>query len=67
VTGLGELYVAARDQRGRYRMSEEPVRYRDTAAGRVMVIVSGDHLSIAPGANAVLTERLRRVYEELAE
>ena len=64
-TGLGELYVAARDQRGRYRMSEEPVRYRDTAAGRVMVIVSGDHLSIAPGTDVVLTERLRQVYEEL--
>lgn len=25
VTGLGELYVAARDQRGRYRVSEQPV------------------------------------------
>jgi hypothetical protein len=66
VTGLGELYVAARDQRGRYRVSEQPVRYRDTAAGRVMIIVSGDHISIAPGTNAVLTERLRRVYQEVA-
>ena len=66
VTGLGELYVAARDQRGRYRVSEQPVRYRDTAAGRVMIIMSGDHISIAPGTNAVLTERLRRVYQEVA-
>jgi hypothetical protein len=66
VTGLGELYVAARDRRGRYRMSEQPVRYRDTAAGRVMIIISGDHVSIAPGTNAVLTERLRRVYQEVS-
>lgn len=65
VTGLGELYVAARDQQGRYRVSEEPVRYRDTAAGRVMIIVSGDHLSIAPATDAVLTERLRREYQEM--
>ena len=66
VQGLGHLPpVAARDQRGRYRVSEQPVRYRDTAVGRVMIIVSGDHISIAPGTNAVLTERLRRVYQEV--
>lgn len=60
VTGLGELYVAARDRRGRYRVGEEPIRYRDTDTGRVMIIVSDDHVSIAPGTNAVLTERLRQ-------
>jgi ESX secretion-associated protein EspG len=67
VTGLGELYVAARDDRGRYRVSEQPVWYRDTTAGRVMIIVSGEHVSIAPGTGAVLTERLRRVYREVTE
>jgi hypothetical protein len=65
VTGLGELYVAVRDQQGRYRVSEQPVWYRDTTAGRVMIIVSGDHVSIAPGTDTVLTERLRRAYQEV--
>jgi EspG family len=66
VTGLGELYVAARDPQSRYRVSEQPVWYRDTTAGRVMIIVSGEHVSVAPGTDTVLTERLRREYREVA-
>jgi hypothetical protein len=66
VTGLGELYVAARDPQRHYRVSEQPVWYRDTTAGRVMIIMSGEHVSIAPGTDTVLIERLRRVYREVA-
>jgi hypothetical protein len=31
-----------------------------------MIIMSGEHVSIAPGTDTVLIERLRRVYREVA-
>jgi hypothetical protein len=67
VTGMGELYVAALDQRGRHRVSRRPVWYRDTTAGRVMIVMSGEHISIAPGTDVLLTERLRQVHREVSE
>jgi hypothetical protein len=63
-TGLGELYAGARDHRG-YRVTEQPVRYRDTAAGRVMIYMSDEYLSVAPGTDTVLVERLRQAHRSL--
>ena len=65
-TGLGELYVAVRDRLARRRTTTEPVRYRDTAQGRVLVRLTEDYLSLAPANDQLLAGRLREAHQELA-
>lgn len=64
-TGLGELHVAVRDRLARRRTTTEPVRYRDSRRGRVLVRLTGDYLSLAPADHRLLAARLRDGYEAL--
>ena len=64
-TGLGELHVAVRDRLARRRITTEPVRYRDTRRGRVLVRLTDDYLSLAPADHRLLATRLRDAYEAL--
>lgn len=64
-TGLGELHVAVRDRLARRRTTTEPVRYRDSRRGRVLVRLTEDYLSLAPADHRLLAARLRDAYEAL--
>lgn len=64
-TGLGELHVAVRDRLARRRTTIEPVRYRDSRKGRVLVRLTEDYLSVAPADHRLLAARLRDAYEAL--
>jgi hypothetical protein len=59
--GKGELYAAACDGVGRYRVSE-PLRYADTPNGRYLNLTVGpDQLLVAPAGRADLADRLREL------
>jgi hypothetical protein len=64
--GLGELYVAVRDGRGLRVSSREPIRYRDSQRGRVLITVADDYLSIAPATPVLLAARLRGAHMALS-
>jgi hypothetical protein len=55
--GQGELYVTVRNAFGR-RQRGGPVRYQDYDVGRVVVVVSGGYLSVAPATKLLLRDRL---------
>ncbi|HEX5406754.1 MAG TPA: ESX secretion-associated protein EspG [Pseudonocardiaceae bacterium] len=57
LVGQGELYVGMRDRYGRVRVSD-PIRYQDYEIGRVVVVISGDYVSVAPATKALLLARL---------
>lgn len=57
-TGLGELYVAVRDRVGRRRTLSNPLRYRDTSAGRWLVQLDSRWMSVLPGEDALIATRL---------
>lgn len=58
-TGTGELYAAARDGVGRYRVSE-PVHYADTHPGRyVNLTMERDLILVGPASRADLVARLK--------
>lgn len=59
LVGQGELYVGIRDHYGRRRISA-PIRYQDYKPGRVVVVVAGGFLSVAPATKKLLLDRLRR-------
>lgn len=61
----GELSVSVRDGYGRARRSG-PVRFQDYRVGRVVVVVGGGYLSVAPATGALLRERLLVAYRESA-
>jgi hypothetical protein len=61
---LSVSHAAARDDRG-VRLASDPIHYRDTASGRVLVQRSGDYLSIAPAAPKLLARRLRELRSQL--
>jgi hypothetical protein len=63
--GQGELYVAVRNAYGR-RQRSGPVRYQDYGVGRVVVVVSGGYLSVAPATKLLLRDRLRAAYWEIS-
>jgi hypothetical protein len=63
--GQGELYVAVHDQHyGRRRVST-PIRYQDYQIGRVVVVLSGEYISVAPATKALLLGRLRETYRAM--
>ncbi|GAB3449730.1 ESX secretion-associated protein EspG [Actinophytocola sediminis] len=65
-TGAGELYAAARDEVGRYRISA-PVRYADTQHGRYLNLSTGpDQVLVAPARPADLVARLTGFKDERA-
>jgi hypothetical protein len=57
LVGQGELHVGVHDRFGR-TVRSEPVRYQDYELGRVLVVVSGDFVSLAPATKSSLTRRL---------
>jgi hypothetical protein len=63
--GLGELHVAVRDTLDRRKATAEPIRYRDSRSGRVLVRLADDYVSIAPANPQLLADRLRAAYQEL--
>jgi hypothetical protein len=63
--GFGELYVAVRDQDGIRVATDEPIRYRDTRTGRVLIHSGDGYLSVAPATEKLLVERLRGTQLEL--
>lgn len=65
-TGMGELYTAARDRWGHRAVLADPILYRDSRAGRILVRYAGDYLSIAPATSALLAQRLREGQHDLA-
>lgn len=56
--GQGELYAGIRDQVGRYRVTDNPVRYHDLRSGRVLVSCSPGYLSVAPATKKLLLAHL---------
>jgi hypothetical protein len=64
--GQGELSVAVRNAYGR-RQRGGPVRYQDYGVGRVVVVVSGGYLSVAPATKLLLRDRLLAAYREISE
>jgi hypothetical protein len=62
--GAGELYVGVRDRHGHRKISA-PVRYQDYAIGRVLVVLSNDHLSVAPASKRLLLDRLNEARSSL--
>lgn len=66
LVGQGELYVGVRDHYGRRRVSA-PVRYQDYKPGRVVVVISGGFLSVAPATKKLLLDRLHRARQEFTD
>ncbi len=64
-TGLGELYVAVRDQLGKRHSIPQPIRYRDTACERWMIATAGDYLSVIPATPTLFTTTLHKVKQQL--
>jgi hypothetical protein len=64
--GQGELYVGVRDHYGRRRVSA-PIRYQDYKPGRVVVMIVGGFLSVAPATKKMLLDRLHRAQQEFAD
>lgn len=64
--GMGELYVATRDRWGHRAVLADPILYRDSRVGRILVRYAGDYLSIAPATSALLVQRLHEAYRDLA-
>jgi hypothetical protein len=63
--GAGELYAAARDGVGRYRVSE-PLRYTDTGYGRYVNLSTGrDQVLVSPSSPADLVARLTQLSRSL--
>ncbi|MGH3624259.1 MAG: ESX secretion-associated protein EspG [Sciscionella sp.] len=65
--GQGELYVGIRDRHGRQRVTEDPIRYHDIQAGRIIVIRSPGYLSVAPATTRLFLDHLHRAHQELTE
>ncbi|HWE88071.1 MAG TPA: ESX secretion-associated protein EspG [Pseudonocardiaceae bacterium] len=63
--GTGELYVCVHDHAGRPSRTTEPIVYRDTRAGRAIIVCSAEHISIAPATPALLADRLRAAQHQL--
>jgi hypothetical protein len=60
--GHGELYAGRRDHHGHYAVNNtHPIRYQDYATGRVLVVLTEDHLSLAPATKRVLLNSLTEV------
>ena len=66
LVGQGELYVRIRDHYGRRRVSE-PVRYQDYKPGRVVVVISGGFLSVAPASKKLLLDRLQHARQAFTD
>jgi hypothetical protein len=64
-TGMGELYAAARDRWGHRAVLADPIMYRDSRAGRILVRYAGGYLSIAPATPALLAQRLHDAHHSL--
>jgi hypothetical protein len=62
----GELYVGIRDRDYAYRSNvDNPVRYDDYPAGRVLLVLSPSHLSVVPATKTLLRRRLEEARREL--
>jgi hypothetical protein len=66
LVGQGELYVGVRDHYGRRRRSA-PVRYQDYKPGRVVVVLAGGYLSVAPVTKKQLLDRLHHARQGLTD
>jgi len=66
LVGQGELYVGVRDHFGR-RQTSAPVRYQDYKPGRVVVVVGGGYLSVAPATKRLLLTRLQQAHRALTD
>ncbi|HYS40207.1 MAG TPA: ESX secretion-associated protein EspG [Pseudonocardiaceae bacterium] len=66
LVGQGELSVATRDHYGRRQVSG-PIRYQDYKFGRVVIVVSGGYVSVAPATKTLLLARLREAHRALIE
>ena len=62
LVGQGELYVGIRDHYGRRRISA-PIRYQDYKPGRVVVVLAGGFLSVAPATKKLLLDRLHQAQQ----
>ncbi|MBK1785727.1 ESX secretion-associated protein EspG [Prauserella cavernicola] len=70
VSGGGELYVAERDELGRYDRLEAPLHYVDTDWGRYLNYTSGSgdetEIHIAPGSPSAISATLEKLRTTLA-
>jgi hypothetical protein len=64
--GQGELYVGIRDHYGRRRVSA-PIRYQDYKPGRVVVVLAGGFLSVAPATKKLLLDRLHQAQQAFTD
>lgn len=67
LVGQGELYAGIRDHHGRYRVTDNPIRYHDLRSGRVLVVCSPGYLSVAPATKRLLLTHLIKAHETLAD
>lgn len=66
IVGQGELYVGIRDHYGRRRVSA-PIRYQDYKPGRVVVVLAGGFLSVAPASKKLLLDRLHQAQQAFTD
>ena len=66
LVGQGELYVSVRDHYGRRRVSP-PIRYQDYKPGRVVVVLAGGFLSVAPATKKLLLDRLHQAQQAFTD
>lgn len=64
-TGMGELYVAVRDRWGHRVVVADPILYRDSRAGRIVLRYAGAYLSIAAATPELLARRLEEARRDL--
>jgi hypothetical protein len=64
LVGQGELYVGVHDRFGRVALSK-PVRFQDYDLGRVLVVVAGDFVSLAPATKSSLARRMAEEYRRI--
>jgi hypothetical protein len=70
VSGTGQLFAAVRDELGRRRRVQHPIRVVDTNQGRLQNVTTGkpggeSWVVVAPAGRAALADRLHTMHKEL--
>lgn len=70
VAGTGQIFAAVRDELGRRRRVQHPIRVVDTTQGRLQNVTTGkpggeSWVVVAPAGRAALSDRLHTMHKEL--
>lgn len=72
VAGTGQIFAAVRDELGRRRRVQHPIRVVDTTQGRLQNVTTGkpggeSWVVVAPAGRAALSDRLHTMHKELLD